>query len=119
MTNCYRAGLQTLGGQRYRKLPRELRALLHVHAKRDEYVGAVAEDVCRVLGFTGRDDLASRLDDALASIIEGEVRGGGGRYRWGVSDLGLGVRGACLRPRDQPGGYLRLDTNICVRFSTL
>ena len=75
MKRSYRAGLHTLGGQRYRQLPRELRALLHVHAKRDEYVGAVAEDVYEMLEGIGREDLAARLDGALAAVIEDEVRG--------------------------------------------
>lgn len=75
MKGSYRAGLHTMGGQRYRKLPRELRALLHVQARREELVGAVAEDVYRMLESIGRRDLAERLDEALASIIEDEVRG--------------------------------------------
>lgn len=74
MKGTYRAGLHTLGGQRYRKLPRELRALLHVQAKRDEYIGAVAEDVYRMLESIDRKDLAERLDEALANIIEDEVK---------------------------------------------
>ena len=74
MKGSYRAALHTLGGQRYRKLPRELRALLHVYAKRDEYVGAVAEDTYRMLEGIGRRDLAERLDKALTNIIEDEVQ---------------------------------------------
>ncbi len=75
MEGGYRAGLHTLGGQRYRKLPRELRALLHVQARREQLVGAVAEDIYRMLESIGRRDLAERLDGALAGIIEDEVRG--------------------------------------------